>query len=131
MYTINTTTYGLRLNFNGVVAPEELDRCYKETQACIKTVNPGFNVFLDMHKATQVPTNTPEFVNREQQFYKTNGMNRAVCVVDNPVTARQYTLYARETGQYKYERFIDASTNPDWEKAAENWITQGIDPDTK
>lgn len=129
MYTIKNTTYGIRMNFDGVVAPDELDRCYKETQSVVKNANPGFGLFLDLHKATQVPTRTPEFVNQNQQFYKTNGMNRSVCVLDNPVTAKQYTLYAKETGQYKYERFIDASHNQNWETAAENWIVQGIDPD--
>jgi hypothetical protein len=38
-------------------------------------------------------------------------------------------LLAKESGIYNYERFIDASSDAQWQKHAEDWVGFGIDPD--
>ncbi|MGB9500437.1 MAG: hypothetical protein ACKVE4_12015 [Dissulfuribacterales bacterium] len=41
----------------------------------------------------------------------------------------QFQCIGKETGIYEWERYIDVSSSPDWERIAVDWISKGIDPD--
>ena len=50
-------------------------------------------------------------------------------VVNQGILATQFKLIAQKTGIYDFERYIDASSTPNWESKAIDWIKNGIDPD--
>jgi hypothetical protein len=64
-----------------------------------------------------------------QTLYKSKGMNRSAVVLANPVVTQQFKRLAQQSGIYSYERYIDASTVPDWTKTAVAWVREGVDPD--
>ena len=58
-------------------------------------------------------------------------MTRSVVILSDPVIRRQFEDLAKETGIYEWERYIDASTTPNWEKVGLDWLIHAYDPDTK
>ena len=56
-------------------------------------------------------------------------MERSVVILDNVITTMQFKRIAQETGIYQWERYIDASSTGNWQKAGEDWIVKGIDMD--
>ena len=64
-----------------------------------------------------------------QKLYKENGMNKSVVIVASSEIAKQFTSIARKTGIYAWERYINSVHNFGWEKAAMDWLLNGIDPD--
>lgn len=57
------------------------------------------------------------------------GIQRNVVIVDCANIKIHFLRIAKQTGIYHWEKYVEASSNPDWEKVAFNWINQGIDPD--
>jgi hypothetical protein len=41
----------------------------------------------------------------------------------------QFKKIAKETGIDQWERYIDASSNPNWEDAGLNWIASSKEPE--
>ena len=64
-----------------------------------------------------------------QKLYKQKGMERSAVILASAIITSQFKRLAHDSGIYAWERYIDASSHPDWEKIAENWISKGIDPD--
>ena len=65
----------------------------------------------------------------EQKLFKAKGMQRSVVILSSAAIVMQFKRMAKETGIYEWERYIDASKHPDYEKPAVDWLTKGIDPD--
>ena len=61
-------------------------------------------------------------------MYKSKGMKRSAVVVLNNATGMQFKRLALESGIYKWERYI-AATTPDWSDIAISWVRDGVDPD--
>ena len=43
----------------------------------------------------------------------------------DPTTRSLFKRLAKETGIYEWERYIDASSHPNWEEDAMKWIVSG------
>lgn len=56
-------------------------------------------------------------------------MQRSAVVLSNAILTLQFKRIAKETGIYEWERYIDASKNPNWEEIATDWLEKAIDPD--
>ena len=64
-----------------------------------------------------------------QMLYRDSGLERSAVILSDPIVTIQFVRLAKKSGIYKYERFIDASSDAQWEKHAEEWVRSGIDPD--
>lgn len=64
-----------------------------------------------------------------QKLFKQKGMTRSVVILNSPIVTVQFKRIAKETGIYNWERYLDASSTPDWEQKGRRWLTDGIDPD--
>jgi len=49
-------------------------------------------------------------------------------VIDSPLLVKQLKRYAKSTGACEWERYIYTSKTDNWEQAASDWVTQGIEP---
>ena len=60
-----------------------------------------------------------------EQEIKQKGMERSAVILANATVTLQFKRIARETGIDAWERYVDASSVPDFETAAVDWITKG------
>ena len=56
-------------------------------------------------------------------------MERSAVALANSIIALQFRRLAQDSGIYQWERYVDGSTEENWEKVAESWIVNGKDPD--
>jgi hypothetical protein len=56
-------------------------------------------------------------------------MKRSVVIVNEQKTKDQFIQIAKNSGIYKWERYISSEENPYWEEAGMNWLLHEIDPD--
>jgi len=131
MYKIEKVDYGYRLKFSDFIQPEEMRKWLNESMELLTTTPEEFGVFIDLRSLRPLPPESQNFMEQGQKYYKEKGMLRSVVILNNVITKMQSKRIAKETGIYAWERYIDASTEKDWEKIGTEWITKGVDPDKK
>lgn len=129
MYKIEKKEYGFNLLFSDFVKADEMKQWVNDSEKVLAPSNGEFGVFIDMRTLKPLLPDTQEFIQQGQKLYKQKGMVRSVVILDSPITTMQFKRFAKETGIYEWERYIDASNNPNWEKVGIDWIRNGIDPD--
>ncbi len=128
MYQIRRTEYGLHLTFSGHIQPEEIQQWLEDLQAQLPTLSGKFSVFVDMRHMILLPPDSQPAMRDGQNLAKQAGMVRSVVILADEVIALQFRRLAKQSGIIDGERYIDASTIPDWEQAGLDWILKGIDP---
>lgn len=132
MYSIEQVEFGYKLTFEGFIETDEMRDWLSESERILENTKPAeFGVFVDMRKLYPLPPDSRSIMEQGQKLFKTKGMSRSVVIVANIVTQLQFVRIAKETGIYKWERYIDASTVTNWDQVGLDWIIDGIDPDKK
>ncbi|MCP4570236.1 MAG: hypothetical protein GY841_21870 [FCB group bacterium] len=131
MFKIDKTDYGMKLILAGDIAVEEMTTWLKELKAVIDDMNNDFCAFVDMRKLIPISTEAREPLEAGQKYAKEKGMRRSVVILNNPVLTMQFKGIAHQTGIYVWERYIDASQEPDWERVGLDWLISCVDPDKK
>lgn len=129
MYKIEKTVYGFKLTFEGFIKTEEMKQWIEESKKVLANKTGKFGIFVDMRNLKPLPSDAQQLMVEGQSVYKQKGMERSVVIVDSSILAGQFKRLALSSGIYKWERYIDASSNHDFEKKGEDWIKSGIDPD--
>ena len=129
MYEIEKKGYGYKLTFSGSIDADEMREWVEKSKEQLASAPTEFGVFVDMRTLQPLDTDAQASMEEGQKLYKATGMVRSVVVVASAVVRLQFARIARETGIYKWERYIDASSVPDWENVGVAWIIEGIDPD--
>lgn len=129
MYKIERKVYGYKLTFADYIKADEMKKWVDDSKKTLTSAPQEFGVFVDMRTLKTLPQDSQEYMQQGQSLYKQKGMARSVVILSNPLTKLQFTRIARETGIYQWERYIDASAVPDWEKKGEEWLLHKIDPD--
>jgi hypothetical protein len=128
MYSIEKKDFGYKLTFQGIISQEELQQWLRESKEILSAGPSKFSVFVDMRKMELLPVDAQSSMHEGQTYYKSMGMERSVVIFSSDLTSMQFKLIAKRTGIYAQERYIDASEDPDWEKAGFDWILNGIEP---
>lgn len=129
MYKIEKHPYGFKLVFGDFIKPEEMAKWVEESKKSLIGAPKEFGVFVDMRTLKPLSAEAQSHMQEGQKLFKQKGMVRSVVILDNSLTKMQFQRIARETGIYAWERYIDASSVPHWEKVGVDWISKGIDPD--
>jgi hypothetical protein len=129
MYKIERTDYGFRLTFGGALSERELTAWLEESRRRLESVDGPFFVFVDMRTLIPLAPEAQKPMNEGQRLYRAKGMLRSVVILSSPVVASQFRRIGGQTGIGKYERYIDASSVPDWEDVGLNWLLHAVDPD--
>ncbi|MCK5148057.1 hypothetical protein KAR48_14975 [bacterium] len=129
MHKIEKKSYGFRLTFTDAVSAEEMKQWVEDSKAALKGNAGSFGVFVDMRTLRPLSHDAQTFLKTGQKLYKDKGLQRSVVVLNSAVLTMQFKRLAKETGIYAWERYIDASTHPDWEELGIKWIENEIDPD--
>ncbi|MDI6870637.1 MAG: hypothetical protein QME79_04615 [Bacillota bacterium] len=128
MYNIEKTDYGYKLTFGGFIRFEEMAQWVRDLESALEGAPLKFSVFVDMRSLSPLPPDAKVEMKRGQAILKQKGLERAAYVLANTITTMQFQRIAKESGA-TWERHLDASTNPNWEKAALDWAKNGIDPE--
>jgi hypothetical protein len=129
MYKIEKTHYGIRLTFGDMIKVEEMRQWAEEFKKVVAESPKQFGVFVDMRTLRPLPKDSQEAMEDGQKAAKQAGMQRSVVILSSSLIKMQFTRIGKQTGIYDWERYIDASSEPNWEKVGEAWITDAKDPD--
>lgn len=129
MYKIEQTDIGFKLTFSGTVTQADMQPWFEESKTALCTCKKPFGVIVDMRSLELLPADVQNEIVKGQMLYRDSGLERSVVILKDPILAVQLMRLAKKSGVYQYERYIDASSDAQWEKHAEDWVRSGIDPD--
>ena len=128
MYKIEKQPWGFKLTLAGSIASDEMARWLDESRKLLVEQQGEFFVFVDMRDLIPLDPKAQVYIQDGQRIYRNRGMVRSVVILSSPVVAAQFRRIGGETGIGKWERYIDASTNPNWEEVGMKWLLKSIDP---
>ncbi|MCX6834666.1 MAG: hypothetical protein NTW07_05955 [candidate division Zixibacteria bacterium] len=129
MYRIEKVNWGYRLMFGGSCPVEEIGEWLDESRKILANQEEEFFVFVDMRTIIPLSREAQVHMQEGQRLYQRRGMLRSVVILSSPVVAAQFRRIAGETGIGQWERYIDASTVPDWEEVGMDWLLKAVDPE--
>ena len=129
MYRIVRTDWGFQLTFGESASAEEMRRFYEESKIALQDVSVPFYVFVDMRTLIPLDKEAQIYMFQAQRMYREMGMERSVVILTSPVVAAQFRRIGGETGIGRWERYIDASSIPDWREVGMAWLLDGVDPE--
>lgn len=131
MYSIEKKPYGIKFVLGGIINRSEMIAWHTQAVAALEQTGPEFGVLVDMRTLEPLSRPAQEEIDKVQRAYRKAGMTRSVVILSSPIVKRQFVEIARETGILKWERYIDASTTPDWEQVGIDWLEKEIDPELR
>ncbi|UXX78987.1 hypothetical protein N7E81_16660 [Reichenbachiella carrageenanivorans] len=131
MYKIEQKSYGYYLTFSGFIKQEEMQEWYEESLELLEKSPENFGLFADLREMKPLPAESQRIMEEGQMNYKRKGMERSVVVLSSAISTMQFKRIAKTTGIDEWERYIDASSNGNWEAIGISWIKDGIDPGVK
>ena len=129
MYRIEKVNWGYRITFGGSCPVEEIAKWLEKSRKILADQEEEFFVFVDMRTIIPLSREAQVHIQEGQKHYKLRGMLRSAVILSSPVVAAQFRRIAGETGIGRWERYIDASTVPDWEEVGMDWLLKEIDPE--
>ena len=106
-----------------------MSRWIKDSERVLSSREGSFTVFVDMRGLNPLSKDSDRIMRMGQKMYSWHGMERSVVILDSVFVTIQFKNIAEETGIYRWERYIDASKETEWEQKGLDWILRGIDPD--
>ncbi len=128
MYKIEECDLGFQLTFGGAITKAELEEWYERSQGVLAKQRVPFGVLIDMRTLAPLPIEAQEVMVRGQSMYRKCGMQRSCVILEDAITTIQFMRLAKQSGIFKYERYIDASEHSDWLQRARGWIECAADP---
>ena len=129
MHRIEQTQYGYKLVFEGFLQKQDLSTLLDDMKQTIRSRGRKFPVLLDMRHSRAFPAESQETLKQAIQFCKELGMGRNAVVLNSAIATLQARRLGKETGIDATSRYIDASTEQEWEKIALDWLERAVDPD--
>lgn len=129
MHRIEQTKYGYKLVFEGFLQKQDLTTLLDDMKQTVRPRGGAFPVLLDMRHSRAFPADAQVILKEAILFFKQAGMDRNAVVLNSAIATLQARRLAKETGIDGASRYIDASTEQEWEKVALDWLVRAVDPD--
>jgi hypothetical protein len=131
MYKIAKEKFGFQLTFEERVSLDEMKQWKEESKKALVGARGSFGVLIDMRtlRPGGIQAEAQAVLVEGQGLYKKAGMERSCVILQSALIAMQFQRLAKESGIYAFERYIYASTHPDWRTKAIAWLENKIDPD--
>jgi hypothetical protein len=129
MHRIEQTQYGFKLVFEGFLQKQDLSTLLDDMKQTVFSRGRKFPVLMDMRLSRAFPTDAQEILKEAIRFFKQVGMERNAVVLNSAIATLQARRLGKETGIDAASRYIDASTQQNWEKVALDWLVRAVDPD--
>lgn len=129
MHRIEQTQYGYKLVFEGFLQKQDLSTLLEDMKQTVFSRGRRFPVLMDMRHSRAFPADAQEILKEALRFFKQVGMERNAVVLNSAIATLQARRLGKETGIDAASRYIDASTEQDWERIALDWLVKAVDPD--
>ena len=129
MHRIEQTQYGYKLVLEGFLQKQDLSTLLDDMKKTVFSRGRKFPVLLDMRHSRAFPADAQEILKEAIRFFKQVGMERHAVVLNSAIATLQLRRLGKETGIDAASRYIDASTEQDWEKVALDWLVRAVDPE--
>ena len=130
MFKIEKRSSGYLLHFSGSIDTVEMQQWYDESKSVlVDESRDSFGVIIDMKDLQPIGDEAGRIMKDGQKLYKDKGMLRSAVILNSKEVAIQFKTIAIQTGIYETERYIDASSSPNPEQVAVDWVNKKIDPD--
>lgn len=129
MINVEETSYGYRINFEGFAQKADVAALSERLGQILASHNGSFGVLVDLRQSRAIPADAQEKLMEGIGFCTQYGMERCGVAVSSAIAKIQAVRIAKETGIYETTRYVDASSDPNWEKTCLEWIRQAKDPD--
>lgn len=128
MFQVEEKPYGFQVTFEGFLQGEDVERFGGQMAKAVERQSGDFAVLVDLREMRTFPQEAQQKLMEVILYCRERGMNRNAVVVNSAITKIQANRLAKET-QVEDIRFIDAAQVDDWQKAAEDWLVKGTEPE--
>ena len=128
MHRFEETPYGYRISFDGFLLRDDAGDLLERMKEVVRPRAGGFHVLVDLRHSRAFPAESQEVLKQAIQICKEMGMERNAVVLNSAIATLQARRIAKEAGISEWVRYIDASTEPEWERVATEWLATGVDP---
>lgn len=129
MINVEETSYGYRINFEGFAQKEDVAALSERLGQILSQHEGTFGVLVDLRQSRAIPADAQEKLMEGISHCTRYGMERCSVVVASAIAKLQAVRIAKETGIYETTRYIDTSSDANWERTALEWIRDAKDPD--
>ena len=125
--TTSAAPYGNRSELADPITSEERALWVEQVRQFANL--PGFyGQLIDVRRRKPYPQEFPPIL-EAMEYVRSHGLLRSAVILSTATAALHIKQMAWRTGVYEWERYVDASHDPDWEQHATDWIVHRIDPD--
>lgn len=128
MYRVDKRPYGFQLTMSGHVDDTQIQNYILEIKELLPQLPPQFGILVDMREMTPLTPDNQASLVASQKLVADRLTRSATVVNDNAIVKMQFRRLSKAGGVVETKRFIDASTDPNWTKTAEDWVVMGKDP---
>ncbi len=124
MYKVEQKDYGIKLTFEGFIAPEEMSAYKKEFKTVLDRLPPQFGLMADMRYMKPLCSECQEIFSANPEW-TANRIVRSATIFTSALTKMQVRRLATEWKMNDSKRYFDAAKHSNWEQLAENWLKTG------
>lgn len=131
MHRVEETRYGYKVTFEGFLHRDDMGALLNSMKDVVRprrNTDERFAVLVDMRNSRAFPAEAQELLKQAITLFKEAGMERNAVVLNSAIATLQARRLAKETGTANWSRFIDASSEPDWERVSIEWLLRAVEP---
>jgi len=131
LYSINKTSYGIRIIQKGIFTIDEVEKYKIDVIRILSSYDKPFSILIDSREL--VLPNEDVLKVFDQLFEIVWGMSceRGAIVIKSPVAKRMVDQACCNAPIKGNDRIINAEKFPNWDKIAVAWVADGIEPPLK
>jgi N-glycosylase/DNA lyase len=115
--------------FSDFLTEQELTKWIEESEKALAGVKgQKFYVFADLRTLKPLTPAAGQLMAKGQEMYRKSGMERSVVILADAVTSMQFMRLAKQSGIDAWERYIDASTKPNFKEVGMDWLLNKKEP---
>jgi hypothetical protein len=126
MHRLEETSYGYRIEMGESMDGAALAALLKDIESTIPRRG-DFALLIDMSRTPAFPTDAQEGMKRCIAALMERGMGRQAVILGSTIAILQAKRLSKDTGIIDLCRYYDATTDPDWESRALDWLVRGVD----
>ncbi len=127
-FKVEEADYGMKLYILGFISPQDAAQMNQEIKKLGAKLGDTFGAVVDMRENRAFSNEVAELMKEQIGICIDVGMVRAAIVLQSAIMTLQARRLIAETGIADRVRFIDASSDDDWEKTATGWASRGLEP---
>ena len=127
-YKLIKTKYGFHIKLTGTVCKERLKDWFPSIIDQVNKAPKHFGLLIELIDVHPICEEAAKVLAISRAYLIGKGMNRAIIVYNTSANILNVMNMFHEVGVFQGERYISTNTYADWQKVAEDWLNDGIEP---